>query len=37
MTWYAAAGIEGLVAKGLDSLYGGGSRDDWSKIRIWET
>lgn len=37
MSRYAPAGIEGLVVKGLDSLYRGGSRDDWSKIRIRET
>ena len=37
MTRYAPAGIEGLVIKGLDSLYRGGSRDDWSKVKIRET
>ena len=37
MTRYAPAGIEGLVVKGLDSLYRGGSRDDWSKIRTRQT
>lgn len=34
---YAAAGIEGLVVKGLASLYRGGTRDEWTKICFRDT
>lgn len=37
MVRYTAAGIEGMVLKGLDSLYQGGVRGRLVKIRFLDT